>query len=175
MRGFLNTRGMETGVDTLATPEALVGWLRENGLVDRKTPLKASVAEVTRVQRFRETLHALARRNNGELCACDADVLDVASVRSRFAISFDPLTGSASLRPAATGIDGALGRILATVHVAMADRSWSRLKACAEPTCAWAFYDHSKNGCSRWCSAETCGNRSKVKRYRERQAEQKNA
>jgi predicted RNA-binding Zn ribbon-like protein len=75
------------------------------------------------------------------------------------------------LRPTADGVDGALGHILAAVQVAMLDRSWARLKSCADEGCRWTYFDHSKNGCSRWCSAETCGNRSKVKRYRERQAQ----
>jgi predicted RNA-binding Zn ribbon-like protein len=44
------------------------------------------------------------------------------------------------------------------------------LKACADPACLWAYYDRSKNGCSRWCNAGLCGNRDKVKRFRERQA-----
>jgi predicted RNA-binding Zn ribbon-like protein len=85
-------------------------------------------------------------------------------------MSFDPLGNTARLRAQAAGVDGIIGTVLAAVHGSMADKTWPRLKACADDTCAWAYYDHSKNGCSRWCSAETCGNRSKVKRYRERQA-----
>lgn len=44
----------------------------------------------------------------------------------------------------------------------------SRIKQCASDTCILHFYDSSKNGSRRWCSMETCGNRSKVKRHYER-------
>jgi predicted RNA-binding Zn ribbon-like protein len=44
------------------------------------------------------------------------------------------------------------------------------LKACPWHTCHWAFYDHTKNSGGVWCTMEVCGNRAKVKAYRERQA-----
>ena len=43
--------------------------------------------------------------------------------------------GRARLDPAARGVDGALGRILAVVHQAMADGSWPRLKGCPRDVC----------------------------------------
>jgi predicted RNA-binding Zn ribbon-like protein len=122
------------------------------------------------VRQIREELRALARRNNGIVCDCAFDALEEASARSQFAFSFDGPGNAARLRAQAPGVDGVIGTVLAAVQAAMADKTWPRLKACADDTCAFAYYDHSKNGCSRWCSAETCGNRSKVKRYRERQA-----
>ncbi len=169
VRRFINTRDRERDFDALGTPASLVTWLREQGLADGK--LSATRGDVARALELRERLRGLARRNNGSDCDCDAAaaVLESASARSRFTTAFDPSTGTSTLVPTAGGVDGALGRIVAAVHVAMLERSWSRLKACAGDACVWAYYDHSKNGCSRWCSAETCGNRSKVKRYRERQ------
>jgi predicted RNA-binding Zn ribbon-like protein len=46
--------------------------------------------------------------------------------------------------------------------------TWSRLKACRDDTCKWAFYDHSKNRSGHWCSMEVCGSRHKARQYRER-------
>jgi predicted RNA-binding Zn ribbon-like protein len=50
----------------------------------------------------------------------------------------------------------------------MLDGSWPRLKACAADNCQWAFYDHSRNHSRVWCSMDVCGNREKVRSYRER-------
>jgi predicted RNA-binding Zn ribbon-like protein len=171
VRNFLNTLNVELGVDALDSAESLGAWLRDNGLVERKAALRPTRADVLRVRRVRDALRALAQRNNGIPCECEPAVLEAASRAAEIAMSFDPLTSTSQLRPTAPGVDGALGRIVSAVHGAMADKTWLRLKACADDGCAWIYFDHSKNGCSRWCSAETCGNRSKVKRYRERQAQ----
>ena len=56
------------------------------------------------------------------------------------------------LEPAATGVDGALGRIVAALHAAVAEGTWERLKTCDRDNCRWAFFDHSKNQSSHWCS-----------------------
>jgi len=169
VRSLINTLDDGRGTELLGSTEQLAAWLRENELVERKAP-KPTEAELERVRAVREELRVLSGRNNSIQAECASEVLDDASRRSAFAITFDPGTNSSVLRPTATGVDGALGRILAAVHAAMADRTWPRLKACADETCRWAYFDHSKNGCSRWC-ADNCGNRSKVKRYRERQAQ----
>jgi predicted RNA-binding Zn ribbon-like protein len=170
VRRFLNTYDVQRSIEELTTPEVLAAWLREQGLIGRKGAFKATQAELERLWSVRENLRALARRNNGIEDACALEELQAASAQSAYALTFDPGTGAARLQATAPGVDGVIGTILAAVHAAMADRSWPRLKACADDTCAFAYYDHSKNGCSRWCSPETCGNRDKVKRYRERKA-----
>lgn len=169
VRRFLNTRDVEAGTDELGSAAALLAWIREHGLVQREATVRATGADVARVAAVREALRALVRRNNDVRDACDSVALDAAGARSRFTMRFDGPDNTATIVPTAPGIDGAVGRMLATVHLAMLDGSWARLKACADDTCDSAYYDRSKNGCSRWCSTEICGNRSKVKRYRERQ------
>ena len=47
--------------------------------------------------------------------------------------------------------------------------TWERFKVCRSDTCRWAFYDHSKNGRSCWCSMRVCGSRQKARTYRARQ------
>jgi predicted RNA-binding Zn ribbon-like protein len=41
-----------------------------------------------------------------------------------------------------------------------------RLKLC--PGCGRAFYDESRNRSRRWCESQTCGNRIRVRRFREK-------
>jgi predicted RNA-binding Zn ribbon-like protein len=43
-----------------------------------------------------------------------------------------------------------------------------RVKECGSDDCGWMFLDTSKNRSRQWCSMQTCGNISKVRRFRER-------
>ncbi len=47
-----------------------------------------------------------------------------------------------------------------------------RLKECPPPDgCGWLFLDRSKNRSRHWCSMKTCGNTAKVRRFRQRRAD----
>jgi predicted RNA-binding Zn ribbon-like protein len=46
--------------------------------------------------------------------------------------------------------------------------TWEGLKGCAGDDCNAVFFDRSKNHSGRWCSMSTCGNRAKVRAWRER-------
>lgn len=45
----------------------------------------------------------------------------------------------------------------------------ARIRECASDTCAWVFVDRTKNHSRRWCDMGGCGNRAKVRSFRERQ------
>jgi len=97
--------------------------------------------------------------------------LDEAARRARLHVRFGT-EGAALLESAADGVDGALGRLVAIIHAAVADENrWRRLKACRLHTCEWAFYDHTKNRSGAWCNMDVCGNRAKARAYRERRAQ----
>jgi predicted RNA-binding Zn ribbon-like protein len=74
------------------------------------------------------------------------------------------------LAPSATGVDGALGRILSGVGEAMLVGTWPRLKACRAGECTWAFWDGARNRSRTWCSMAVCGNRTKARAFRRRRA-----
>jgi predicted RNA-binding Zn ribbon-like protein len=42
------------------------------------------------------------------------------------------------------------------------------MRECQEPSCRWLFLDQSKNHSRRWCDMQLCGNRTKIRRFRER-------
>jgi predicted RNA-binding Zn ribbon-like protein len=44
-----------------------------------------------------------------------------------------------------------------------------RLKVCPNPGCRWVFFDRTNGNSRRWCNDRTCGNRDKVRRFRDRQ------
>ena len=68
----------------------------------------------------------------------------------------------------ATGVSGAVGRLLGIAFLAQLSGEWDRLRECSSPTCTSVFYDRSKNRSGKWCSMQSCGNRNKVRNFRER-------
>jgi predicted RNA-binding Zn ribbon-like protein len=126
---------------------------------------------VARATELREALRALLAAHNGggSAPAQAAATLDQAAGRARMRLHFHG-DGGAALVPEAGGVNGALGRLLAIVHDAIAQGTWRRLKACRDHDCEWAFYDHTKNGSGAWCSMERCGNRAKARAFRDRHA-----
>jgi predicted RNA-binding Zn ribbon-like protein len=163
---FVNTLEMDEDRDEIRGPEELRGWLVEHGLMDARDDLKE--ADVERAHEVREALRALLLANNGDALDPGAvAALNRAAARAGVLVRFHE-GGGAGLEPDASGVDGALGRLLSIVHTAQAEGTWSRLKACREDSCQWAFYDRSKNRSGAWCTMEVCGNRDKARAYRER-------
>ncbi len=70
--------------------------------------------------------------------------------------------------PGLEGIARFTARIAAGIATAVADGTWSRLKACEAHDCRWVFYDKSPAGRSRWCTMAVCGSRAKMRTYRAR-------
>ncbi len=167
MIDFVNTHDVEAGVDTLSTPNGLAAWLLEMRLL---APRAARPEEADRLHavRLREALRALMLANNGGPADDRAGrELEAAARRGELGVHFAP-DGSASLAPAASGVAGALARLLIPVAQGLADGSWQRVKACRSPSCHWAFYDRSRNRSGVWCEMAVCGNRTKVRAYRDR-------
>ena len=161
VRRFVNSVDLENDTDELSSPEALATWLDRHEL----GPVGAAgAADLDRAIELREALRGLLLGRRGA-----APAIDAAARRARLEVRFDA-DGTASLLPAADGVDAALGRVIAIVAEAQADGSWTRMKACPWDTCGWAFYDHSKNRSGVWCDMAVCGNRAKARAYRQRQA-----
>ena len=167
VRRFVNTLDLEDGDERLADPGALGAWLREHDLLEPR----AGVGEedLRHAIEVREALRAQLMANNGH----DPDPGAVATLHEaarRAGVGLTFTGDGSSLEPAARGVDGALGRLLAIVHAAEHDGTWARLKACPWHTCNWAFYDNTRNRSGVWCTMEVCGNRAKARAYRERRA-----
>ena len=167
VRAFVNTIDLEEGTEELSGPDELAGWLAHHELAP--AGLVATSPDVEHAVGLREALRAVlvAHNADGFVHGDVGAALDRAAARSELRLRFDK-TGSGTLEPEAGGVDGALGRMLAIVHRSAADGTWSRLKACCDETCEWAFYDHTKNRSGAWCNMAVCGNRAKARAYRER-------
>jgi predicted RNA-binding Zn ribbon-like protein len=162
---FVNTAGFDPVREDLQTSSALGAWLSDQGL-DPGSRVTAADLDEARV--VREALRDLLLAHNEVVTDVPraTAVLDTAAQRSGLGIRF--ADGGARAEPSATGVRGALGRILAEVSAGMADGTWERLKACRADDCRWAFLDTAKNRSRAWCSMQSCGNRAKVAAYRER-------
>jgi predicted RNA-binding Zn ribbon-like protein len=161
---FVNTADHEHAREFLATPPALTAWLGEAGL---EPAAAATVADLRRARALREALRDLLVANGEERSPplAATTVVNRTARAARLALELEP-SGGPALTPAASGIPGALGQIVAVALAAMLDGTWARLKACRN--CRWAFYDYSRNRSAAWCSMSICGNRLKTRRYRAR-------
>jgi len=163
---FVNSLELHPYEEGLDSPRALVAWLAERGLI--APGARATQATLAEAVGVREALRDLIGAQNDLSADIDAStaVIDAAARRAGLGVRF--ADGAARVEPAAPGVRGALGRILAEVSAGMADGTWTRIKACRAGDCRWAFLDTAKNHSRAWCSMQTCGNREKVRTYRER-------
>ncbi len=164
---FVNTRDIDAGTDELASPEQLKAWLAARGLLQSDL-VGPDDADLHRVISLREALRALMLANNGEERDPRAGPeLEIVARRGKLGVHFAS-DGSARLASAQDGVDGVLARLLIPVVGAQGDGTWRRVKACRADACQWAFYDGSRNRSGVWCDMAVCGNRTKVRAYRER-------
>ncbi len=164
---YVNTLDIDAGSDVLASSSGLSEWLVQRHLLADRTslPSEANRAEAVRL---REALRGLLLEHNG--AAHDdgaAAELERVARRGGLGVHFGP-DAAVSLRPAREDFDGALASLLVPVVQAVSDDTWLRVKACRASDCAWAFYDRSRNRSGTWCDMAVCGNRTKVRAYRQR-------
>ncbi|MFQ6330164.1 CGNR zinc finger domain-containing protein [Nocardia sp. CWNU-33] len=164
---FVNTRRADG--DAIGTPHQLATWLHDHELLPRNTAVTAH--EPDRAARVREGLRAMLAQNNADpVSSPRPDGLDptahaeLSAMTAELPLTLDVTSTPPTLVPATHGsVDTALATLLADIATAVAAGTWSRLKTCREPSCRWAFYDHSRNRGRTWCSMNVCGNRVKVR------------
>jgi predicted RNA-binding Zn ribbon-like protein len=182
---FVNTlsgRPTELPVERLVSYDALVEWAREQQLVSaaaaerliaesRRHPHQA-YAVLARAREFREALNALAEAMEKKRQPA-ATVLDTISHYLAGAYANGRLVPHDGTLQWVASADDALERILweigrATGRLVLSPRL-SNIRACAASDCGWWFVDDTKNHSRRWCDMKLCGNRDKVRRFREKQ------
>ena len=164
---FVNTLDIEAGTDELATPDDLARWFAAKGLLGAGAH-KPSADDRDAAIRLREALRALMlEQNGGPRDERSARELEHAARRGDLGVAF-AADGSVLLRPGHDDLAGALAAVLVPVAHGASDGSWLRAKACRASDCQWAFYDRSRNRSGTWCDMAVCGNRTKVRAYRQR-------
>jgi CGNR zinc finger/Putative stress-induced transcription regulator len=155
---FVNTVDYEHGREVLHSPARLRALLVELGLLDARSWVGED--DLRQAHALREDLRALALANNGVRTDVELETQLTVRVAARHA----------SLDPDRHDVDGALAELVGIVYTAVADGTWTRLKACRRDVCGWLFYDRSRNHSARWCQMAVCGNRTKTRAYRARRS-----
>jgi predicted RNA-binding Zn ribbon-like protein len=170
VRDFVNTIEYQVGDERLKKPSDLGNWLVERHLLDSGVTVTSEDLEFAK--RLREGIRGVLELHAGH----DADASAIRRLNDALAelpvrVSFGR-TESFGLAPAsADPVRAALGSMLDAVRQSTVDGTWPRLKACARDSCRWAYYDHSRNRSSRWCTMAGCGNIVKMqKAYATRKA-----
>lgn len=167
VQAFLNTRDLETQTDLLADPDRARPWLEAAGLLRPASPLRP--ADLAQARRLRESIRGLLPSEDGAYPRPrDLDPVRELAQNGRPRLEVDR-RGVLAVESARhdTLADG-LFDLLLIIRAAQEDGTWTRLKACANPDCGWAFYDRSRNQHGSWCDMAVCGNRLKNRSLRER-------
>lgn len=166
VRDYVNTFDLETGIDSIASPDELATWFSEQGLADDL--VEPSDQEVAAARAVREAIRELLLENNGVPgdAAAASKTLEAAGREAHLTVRFE--NGRPLLAAEGDGSSAAIGRIVATVAELAPTDEWKRLKGCRDESCQVAFYDKSRNRSRAWCSMEVCGNREKARSFRER-------
>jgi predicted RNA-binding Zn ribbon-like protein len=168
VQAFVNTLDVLPGTEELRDPNTLRAWLVANGLMRQDESVDES--DLTHAIAVREAMRAVIGGNSGrQVYPVEIATLNEVASASRLRMRFGR-DGKPRLEPEATGPVGAMGRLVAALYSAMQDEGWDRLKLCTDDSCRWVFFDRSKNHASRWCSMESCGNRAKARRFRQKRA-----
>lgn len=170
LRAFLALHDHEAGNPDSLPPDTdtLRWWLETSGQLPRRA--RITDADLRWALAVRAALVAKVRETMGEPRDADAsDVLNRAATRT----GLRPCFGCPDDRPInvdAEGVVGAIGALLGAAFIAELEGRWERFRVCGNPGCSEVFYDDSRNRSRKWCSMATCGNRAKVRAFRERQA-----
>jgi predicted RNA-binding Zn ribbon-like protein len=170
VRGFLSLHDHEHRNPEGLPPslESLRWWLASRGLVDPKDAVRDQ--DLAWALRVRDALTSKVRENMGDTRDATAtEFLNGAAEETGLRVCFGCDDGS-PIHVDATGVRGAVGQILGTAFLAELDGRWERFRLCHDPGCGSVFFDRSKNKSGKWCSMSSCGNRAKVRAFRERQA-----
>jgi predicted RNA-binding Zn ribbon-like protein len=168
VQAFLNTVDVEDDVDLLSEPATARDWLVEAGLLGRGSDLTDADLELAR--EVRDCLRSLLESDGDdpEQEAADLEALRrlAAEHTARLTVGDGGVLGLEDVCGETLG--DALFGLLLIIRGAQVEGTWSRLKMCANPDCAWVFYDRSRNQQGNWCNMAVCGNRLKNRQLRAR-------
>jgi predicted RNA-binding Zn ribbon-like protein len=151
IESLVNTLDVETGADSLDTPEG-------------RTAFRLAEEDLPAARELRESLRAALLAHAGHPPHRGVTPLGDLLARAPLHVTIDERDGSAALAPA--DARPLLSRVAAAVAQGLVAGTWTRLKACEAADCLWAYYDRSPAGRGRWCSMQVCGARAKMRRYR---------
>jgi predicted RNA-binding Zn ribbon-like protein len=169
--------------DKIGNYEDLLAWSVLSGTVDRRSAgslarqaaqdTRAAAQVLARALHLREALYRIFKciLEDRRAPEADADVLrrelSIARAHERLAAQKNGFVWMLAARPEE------LDRILWAVPLSAAELLTSsdlpRLGQCGGDDCGWMFLDSSRNRRRQWCTMQDCGNRAKVRTFRQKQ------
>jgi predicted RNA-binding Zn ribbon-like protein len=181
---FVNTlseRTSENPTEKLVSYEALVDWARGSGLfkaedADRLTSrAKRRQDEAERVvanaRELRELLHHTFAATSAGKAPASATLEDLSTLLGGWYRYGRLVPCGEALQWCYGGgedLDRVLWEIARTASRLLTSPRLAHVRPCAAASCGWWFLDDSKNGSRRWCDMKICGNREKIRRFRDR-------
>ena len=163
---LLGTRGYAFSaepVERIGDPARLAEFLAQVRLTPRRRP---DAEDVARAQALREALRGVALAVVDERAPGRAELAAVREAADRDAGPLRLDRAPRLRRPAPRDVDEALARLARQALEQLAGPQQGDVHACADPGCRKLFLDPA--GRRRWCSAQTCGTKARVRALRER-------
>ncbi|MGE0219080.1 CGNR zinc finger domain-containing protein [Mycolicibacterium sp.] len=171
VQALVNTVERPDGADRLADPDNARPWLVDSGLLTETAPL--TDADRALLVDVREAMRAMLVHNAGGPAPSAGQLAplhrlaDAARLRTSVGAG-----GELQVSAAGDELSDRLATLLVAIRDAQRDGSWTRLKACRNDECQWAFYDASRNHAGSWCEMASCGNKLKNRQFRARRRAQ---
>jgi predicted RNA-binding Zn ribbon-like protein len=165
VHAFLNTTFANGSRERFDTPERLQDWLVKRSLLSAAT--RVSRTDLDTVRALRTALRTILGPDDDQVRQHQLEALNGIVRQVPLMMRFDD-AGRPGLVPGGSGVQGAIGHILAAIAMGQAEGLWSRMKRCRNEECQQVFYDTSKNHSAVWCSSQRCGNRMAARAYRAR-------
>ena len=181
---FVNTGGARIGGkilrDKLETYEDLANWGQLAVLMspgEARRPPRAAGEILARARNLREALYRIFHSvmQGGTQRSADLAILNQELVMAKSHQRLRHSAGAFAWNWEDSG--QALDRIVWSVSLSAAELltggDLSALRQCGGDECGWLFLDTSRNHRRQWCDMRDCGNRAKVRRFRERRQRKK--
>lgn len=176
---FVNTVGGRKGNSILGEKFAafgdLVEWSRMAGVLSATDAAGwekrvAASASLKRALALREAIYGVARSLLDESAPSGGDLelinreITAAATRQRLAFVRGKLLCTWD---GADPLDRVLWTVTDSATALFTSPEAAAIRQCPGDDCGWLFLDTSRNHSRRWCEMRICGNRAKVRRFRE--------
>lgn len=167
---FANTHVDRFGrVERFGDAAGLSAWLAEHGFAEAASD--ATEADAASARELRDAVITLLLSHSDDSEVSEQTRDETEDFLRRTALRY-PLVAvanhdGADLAPAHDGLPGAFGSVFAAVTKLGLKGSWSRLKACRNRGCHFAFLDRTRNASGAYCSG-TCSSQVAMRKYRQR-------
>ncbi len=175
---FTNTvksRGACYGPDVLLFYDDLLDWGVRLAVLqtDEATALRGlsagrGEAALARAKALREALYRIFSERPS-VASLHLDLLRREVCSARQVRLLVPEAGGYAWRWRGDDPDAVTHRIAESAANLLTSSALGRVHVCPGENCGWLFLDNSRPGRRLWCSEETCGTRSRVRRWRSRQ------